>query len=73
MKKKIAASVAVLLLVAAGLIYEFVLVLPPPEQKSIPGEKAPDFSLAATTGGSSTLAELTKGHSAVLVFYRGDW
>jgi hypothetical protein len=52
--------------------------LPPPEPKDAKanvGDEAPAFSLARTgaTPGKATLADLTSGTTAVLVFYRGDW
>lgn len=36
------------------------------------GDVAPDFTLAARTGGTTTLSDL-RGRKIVLVFYRGHW
>eukprot|EP00913_Durusdinium_trenchii_P009855 g9252.t1 len=35
-----------------------------------PGDPAPDFKLAASTGGELTLAELLKGNEYLVVFFR---
>ena len=51
--------------------------LPPPAapERAAAGTHAPDFSLPRTGSppGKLSLADLTSGTTAVLVFYRGHW
>jgi peroxiredoxin len=38
-----------------------------------PGDLAPGFALADSTGATVTLADLTAETPCVIVFYRGHW
>jgi len=53
------------------------LSLPPPDPttRAVVGERGPAFELPRTgaTPGKVTLADLTSGTTAVIVFYRGHW
>ena len=67
-------SVVLLVALSLGAAGCFSLPPPDPDTKAVPGQPAPGFALAATPGpGKLALEDLTKGTSAVLVFYRGDW
>ncbi len=45
------------------------------DERQIPsvGEKAPEFSLADSTGVEHRLDDLVAGGVCVVVFYRGHW
>jgi hypothetical protein len=74
-RKRITVGLAVLLFVVLGVVVQRVFVLPPPDlaAKSAVGDRAPDFTLSATTEPRLALADLVRKGPLVLVFYRGDW
>jgi hypothetical protein len=74
-RRKISLAALLLAVVGAVAAYEvgFVLPKPDPNANTAQGDKAPEFALASTIDSSVSLADLTRGHSAVLIFYRGGW
>jgi cytochrome oxidase Cu insertion factor (SCO1/SenC/PrrC family) len=67
---RLAASVAVLVLVAASAAQ--VHRLPKPQVESAAGQPAPDFTLRDQSGQAVRLSGL-RGNRVLLIFYRGYW
>lgn len=53
-------------------VYHLSQTLDPGDRALEVGELAPDFSVTDPNGRSWTLSEF-RGHTVLLVFYRGDW
>jgi cytochrome oxidase Cu insertion factor (SCO1/SenC/PrrC family) len=71
MWRKILIAVAVVV-IAFGVFAYVKTRLPKPQISFTPGTPAPDFTLQDQGGHPFHLAE-QRGHSVVLIFYRGYW